>query len=53
MCAAAWGYVDIVKFLLSNGADKFLTGRLSATASDIAREKDESKVAEFIDGYPY
>ena len=49
MCAAAWGYLDVAKLLLENGADSKKVDRYGDTAADIAREKGEDSVADFLD----
>jgi ankyrin repeat protein len=49
MCAAAWGYLDVAKLLLENGADSKRVDRYGDTAAEIAREKGENSVADFLD----
>ena len=49
MCAAAWGQIDVVKFLVGRGADCMKIDGSGATAADIAREKGEDEVAEVLE----
>ncbi len=51
MCAAAWGYATVVKFLLDKGALPSTKDCLGATASDIAREKGEEEIALLLESY--
>lgn len=51
MCAAAWGYTNVVQLLLNKGANKLMKDNLGATAIDIAREKGEHTLADFIDKF--
>lgn len=48
MCAAAWGYKNLVDLLLKKGANKFLKDSYGASAIDIAYEKEEDELADFI-----
>ncbi|MBD3254170.1 MAG: hypothetical protein GF383_03715 [Candidatus Lokiarchaeota archaeon] len=49
---AAWSCsLKIVKLLLENGVDKTIKDKSGATASDLARSRGCSQIAEFIDKY--
>ena len=51
MCAAAAGNTGAVELLLRSGADWRKKESKGATASDIAREKDEDSTADLIDSW--
>lgn len=49
MCAAAFGNIEATRVLLENGADWDSVDHTGVSAVDIAREKGEDSVADFID----
>ena len=51
MCTAAWGNCDAAMLLLEHRADSRKRERSGATASDIAREKEEASTANLIDSF--
>jgi len=51
MCAAAAGNNEAAELLLRSGADWRNKENKGATASDIAREKDEDSTADLIDSW--
>jgi ankyrin repeat protein len=48
MCAAAWGHLESAKVLIQHGADVGLVDNRGGTAFDIALEKGEDEMAEFL-----
>jgi ankyrin repeat protein len=48
MCAAAWGHAEVAKALVERGADPDRKDKRGGTAYDIACEKGEDEVAEFL-----
>lgn len=48
MCAAAWGHLETVKTLIALGSDKDIIDNIGVTASDIAYEKGEDEIGNFL-----
>jgi uncharacterized protein len=48
MCAAAWGHFELVRLLVETGGDISSVDKSGSTASDIAREKGNDAIADFI-----
>jgi ankyrin repeat protein len=48
MCAAAWGYLKVVQILINHGSQSRLRDTRGATAQDIAHEKGEDAIADFL-----
>ncbi|MBL8819896.1 MAG: ankyrin repeat domain-containing protein [Planctomyces sp.] len=51
MCAAAFGQVDVARVLLACGADVNFHDKRGGTALDIANEKCEDEMAEFLESF--
>jgi len=49
MCAAAWGHLVVAEKLISFGAKTEKTDSIGASAIDIAREKGEDLVVNFLE----